>query len=90
MRGWRYDQILISSAFGLSSSQNLETERLLEDIRRVYMKARLTKRDKMHITKLMEELERQSPEAADAEKTKVSMHKIESIRSSMREAKKNR
>ncbi len=89
MRGWRYDQVLTSSAFGLTGSQNLGTERLLEGIRRVYMKAHLTKADEVLIAKLMKELERQSPEAADVEKTNVNMRKIGSIRSSMREAKKN-
>ena len=37
MRGWRYDQILTSEAFGLPSARNLGVAHLMERLRELYL-----------------------------------------------------
>lgn len=83
MRGWRYDQILTSSAFGLTAARNLATEKLMDEIKQLYMKAKLNKKEVAELDDLLDNLRKQAAEAAEAAEMEISRHKIDVIRKSL-------
>lgn len=88
MRGWRYDQILTSSAFG-TGSRNVETEKLIQKIRKLYMKPKISTEDKKKLKKLLEELKQKSPVGAEAESLNMTMTEISRIRKQLEKERKN-
>lgn len=79
MRGWRYDQILRSSAFG-TPDRNITTERLMNQIRKLYMKEKLTKKEEDKLEELLEELKEKSPVGAEEQNMWITQEKIRRIR----------
>ena len=79
MRGWRYDQILRSSAFG-TPDRNITTERLMNQIRKLYMKEKLTKKEEDTLEELLEDLKEKSPVGAEEQNMWITQEKIRRIR----------
>ncbi len=79
MRGWRYDQVLTSDAFGIPD-RNAETEKLMNKIRELYMKEKeLTKKEATKLKQLLGKLKEESPVGAEEEgmmMTKEEMRRI--------------
>ncbi len=65
MRGWRYDEILRSPAFS-TPDRNVITEELMNKIHKLYMRKKLTSKEKVELKELLEELEKQSPLGKEA------------------------
>lgn len=65
--GWRYDQIITSSAFGLSSSRDVTTEAIQERLRKAYEEHGENARDSQDFNEAMQELASRSVTAAQDE-----------------------
>lgn len=84
MRGWRYDQILRSSAFGIPD-RNVETERLMNEIRKLYMKESLNSSEEKKLQGLLNKLRKEIPEGSEAVSMEMTQNKINRIREELRQ-----
>ncbi len=82
MRGWRYDQVLTSEAFGVPD-RNIGTEELMTQIRELYVKPSLNHAAQSKLTRLLKELEADSPRGAEAEHLRMTQEEIRRIRDSL-------
>ena len=74
LAGWRYDQILMSEAFNLSSSRDSKTEDLINRLREAYESDGT---DSERFQEIMEELKLRSFEAAEDERERQVRKEIE-------------
>lgn len=79
MRGWRYDRILQSDAFG-TSTRNVTTEELMNKIRKLYMKDKMTKEEDIKLKQLLEKLKEESPIGAEDESMRMTKEEIRRIK----------
>jgi len=84
MRGWRYDQILTSRAFGIPA-RNVKTQDLLDKLKTLYMKDRLSKAEDAKLKELLEELKEESLLGAEAAKLEITEEKINKIRKQLKQ-----
>jgi energy-coupling factor transporter ATP-binding protein EcfA2 len=87
MRGWRYDQVLTSNAFDIPN-RNVTTSELMNQIRELYMKDRLTKKQEAELTRLLKKLKKVSPIGAEEENTCITREEIRQIRKELGDIKK--
>jgi hypothetical protein len=73
----------MSSAFGLTDARNLGTEGLMDETKQLYMKAKLNKKEETKLDNLLDDLRKQSAEAAEAVEMEISRHKIDAIQESL-------
>ncbi len=66
LAGWRYDQLVTSEAFGLTSSRDVSTEILLEQVRQIHAEPDSPERDEK-LNQAMEALRQRSIHAAEDE-----------------------
>jgi hypothetical protein len=69
MRGWRYDQVLTSEAFGLPLARDVTTQELMESVQRAYRPGR-PKTKSSEYKKAMARLRAHSITAAENEQEK--------------------
>ncbi|MBM3747472.1 MAG: hypothetical protein FJW34_16930 [Acidobacteria bacterium] len=67
LTGWRYDQIVTSSAFGLTSARDATTEEIQTRLRKAYERHREKAGETEEFTKALAELESRSVTAAQDE-----------------------
>ena len=79
MRGWRYDLVLTSDAFGIPN-RNVTTSVLMDQIRELYMKDRLSKDEEVELKRLLKKLKKESPVGAEEESTCMTSEEIRRIR----------
>lgn len=84
MRGWRYDQILTSRAFGIPA-RNVKTQNLLDKMKILYMKDSLSNAEEAELKELLEELKEVSLLGAEAAKLKMTEEKINKIRKQLKQ-----
>ena len=68
---------------------NVETEKLKQKIRKLYMKPKISTEDKKKLKKLLEELKQKSPVGAEAESLNMTMTEISRIRKQLEKERKN-
>jgi hypothetical protein len=79
MRGWRYDRVLTSDAFGVPD-RNDTTSVLMNQIRELYMKDDLLKNEKAKLQRLLKKLKKESPIGAEDESACMAREEIRRIR----------
>ncbi len=67
LTGWRYDQIMTSSAFGVSSARDMTTERVIQRLREIYEQSDSTGDASEKLEQAMAELRSRSVQAAEDE-----------------------
>ncbi len=83
MRGWRYDQILTSEAFGVPNRHE-GTQKLMDQIRAIYMKDKLTKKEEGELQNLLKKLKKYTSTGAEEESMRMTRDKIKRIRQELR------
>jgi len=79
MRGWRYDQVLTSDAFGVPN-RNVTTSELMNEIRELYMKDSLSNDQNAELQRLLTKLKKVSPVGAEEETACMTREEIRRIR----------
>jgi len=79
MHGWRYDQVLTSEAFD-TPDRNVETSVLMNQIRELYMKDRLTIKQEAKLNRLMKKLKKESPLGAENESACMTWQAVRRIK----------
>jgi energy-coupling factor transporter ATP-binding protein EcfA2 len=68
MRGWRYDQILMSPAFEMTPPRGEDTQAQIETLRELYLKKKTTRKEKAKFQRLVKKLRETAPSAAEGER----------------------
>ncbi|MCX5826736.1 MAG: AAA family ATPase [Deltaproteobacteria bacterium] len=86
MRGWRYDLVLTSDAFGIPN-RNVTTSVLMDKMRELYLKDSLSKGEEAELNRLLKKLKKESPIGAEEESTCITREEIRKIRKELEDKK---
>ena len=82
MRGWRYDQILTSRAFGVPD-RNEGTAKLMDEIHKLYTQEKLSKKEEAQLQSFLEELKNQSPIGKEAAERRRLMVELDGMKKTL-------
>lgn len=88
MRGWRYDKVLTSDAFGVQADRNDETDKKIRVIRELYFQKELTESDEKKLRELLDDLDEYSPVASDEQMFDLSVEEAKEIRVKLEQEEK--
>jgi hypothetical protein len=86
MRGWRYDRVLTSDAFGVPD-RNDTISKLMNQIRELYLKDRLLKKEEAELERLLRKLKKESPVGAEETSMCMTREELRRIREDLGETK---